>query len=39
VRVTKEKKYMRIPAAFCLFMGTSLIDFGLIAGSGKTLKK
>jgi hypothetical protein len=35
----KKKKYMRIPAAFCLFMRTWPINFGLIAGSENTLKK
>jgi hypothetical protein len=29
---------MRRAAAFCLFMGTSPIDFGLLGGNGNTLK-
>ncbi len=32
----KRKKNLHIPAAFCLFMRTSPINFGLIAGSGNT---
>ena len=29
---------MRQAAAFCLFMGTSPINFGLLGGNGNTLK-
>jgi hypothetical protein len=29
---------MRLAAAFCLFMGTSPINFGLLGGNGNTLK-
>ncbi len=36
--VQKRKKNMRLAAAFCLFMGTSPISFGLIGGNGSTLK-
>jgi hypothetical protein len=36
--VQKRKKNMRLAAAFCLFMGTSPISFGLIGGNGNTLK-
>jgi hypothetical protein len=32
VRVTTEKKNMRLAAAFCQFMGTSPINFGLLGG-------
>jgi hypothetical protein len=36
-RYKREKKYA--PAAvFCLFMGTSPINFGLLGGNGNTLK-
>ncbi len=38
MRVTKEKKNMRRAAAFCLFMGTSPINIGLLGGNGNTLK-
>jgi hypothetical protein len=38
VRGTKEKKNMRLAAAFCLFMRTSPINFGLLGGNGNTLK-
>jgi hypothetical protein len=38
VRGTKEKKNMRQAAAFCLFMGTLPINFGLLGGNGNTLK-
>ncbi len=34
----KRKINMRLAAAFCLFMGTSPISFGLLGGSGNTLK-
>jgi hypothetical protein len=36
--VQKRKKNMRLAAAFCLFMGTSPINFGLLGGNGNTLK-
>jgi hypothetical protein len=36
-RYKREKKNMRLIAAFCLFMRTSPINFGLLAGSGNTL--
>jgi hypothetical protein len=29
---------MRLAATFCLFMGTSPINFGLLGGNGNTLK-
>jgi hypothetical protein len=29
---------MRLAAAFCLFMGTSPVNFGLLGGNGNTLK-
>jgi hypothetical protein len=34
----KRKKNMRLAAEFCLFMGTSPINFGLLGGNGNTLK-
>ncbi len=36
--VQKRKKNMRLAAAFCLFMGTSPINFGLLGGNGNTVK-
>jgi hypothetical protein len=36
--VQKRTKNMRQAAAFCLFMGTSPINFGLLGGNGNTLK-
>jgi hypothetical protein len=36
MRGSKEKKNMRLAAAFCQFMGTSPIDFGLLGGNGNT---
>jgi hypothetical protein len=36
VPVTIEKKNMRLAAAFCLFMGTSPINFGFLGGNGNT---
>jgi hypothetical protein len=37
-RYKREEKSMRRAAAFCLFMGTSPINFGLLGANGNTLK-